>query len=135
MKGVNLGGWLSQCNYDPNHLREFIKESDIKKIKSWGMDHVRLPFDFNIVQDAEGNLKEEGFALLDSAVQWCKDSEINIILDLHKAQGFSFRNTWFSKKMESLKGRFARVIHFLKDGEWRRSLDTWQSVMEKSERM
>lgn len=42
-----------------------------------------------------------------------------------------FRNTWFSKKMESLKGRFARVIHFLKDGEWRRSLDTWQSVMEK----
>lgn len=90
MKGVNLGGWLSQCNYDPNHLREFIKESDIKKIKSWGIDHVRLPFDFNIVQDAEGNLKEEGFALLDSAVQWCKDSEINIILDLHKAQGFSF---------------------------------------------
>ncbi len=90
MKGVNLGGWLSQCNYAKNHLDEFITEIDIKKIKSWGMDHVRLPFDFNIIQDLNGNFIEEGFRYLDSAVQWCEKAGLNIILDLHKAQGFSF---------------------------------------------
>lgn len=90
MKGVNLGGWLSQCDYAKQHLDEFITETDIKKIKSWGMDHVRLPFDFNIVQDKSGNFKEEGFHYLDSAVQWCENAGLNIILDLHKAQGFSF---------------------------------------------
>lgn len=42
-----------------------------------------------------------------------------------------FKNTWLSQKMEGIKGRLAHVLHFLKDGEWRRSLDTWQSVVEK----
>jgi len=90
MKGVNLGGWLSQCDYDKTHLKEFITETDIKKIKSWGMDHVRLPFDFNIIQDKNGAFIEEGFSYLDSAVNWCEKAGLNIILDLHKAQGFSF---------------------------------------------
>ncbi|MCQ2596945.1 MAG: glycoside hydrolase family 5 protein [Treponema sp.] len=90
MKGVNLGGWLSQCNYEKKHLKEFITETDIKKIKSWGMDHVRLPFDFNIIQDKAGNFSEEGFHYLDNAVTWCQNAGLNIVLDLHKAQGFSF---------------------------------------------
>lgn len=90
MKGVNLGGWLSQCDYAKKHLDEFITETDIKKIKSWGMDHVRLPFDFNIIQEKSGNFIEEGFHYLDLAVQWCERAGLNIILDLHKAAGFSF---------------------------------------------
>lgn len=92
MKGVNLGGWLSQCNYEKKHLEEFITETDIKKIKAWGMDHVRLPFDFNIIQDKNGNFTEEGFYYLDNAIQWCQDAGLNIVLDLHKARGYSFDN-------------------------------------------
>lgn len=90
MKGVNLGGWLSQCEYDEKHFETFITEEDIKQIKSWGMDHVRLPFDFNILQDKDGNFKDDGFRFLDLAVEWCRNNNINIILDLHKAAGFSF---------------------------------------------
>ena len=39
MHGVNLGGWLSQCVHTKEHYDSFINEMDIRKIKSWGMDH------------------------------------------------------------------------------------------------
>ena len=37
-KGVNLGGWLSQCSGETEHLDTFIREEDIARIASWGMD-------------------------------------------------------------------------------------------------
>ena len=35
-KGINLGGWLSQCvSYTKEHFDTFILEDDIKKIAGW----------------------------------------------------------------------------------------------------
>lgn len=89
-KGVDLGGWLSQCDYSEERLNHFIEEPDIAKIASWGVDHVRLPFDYNIIQKEDGSFLEEGFARLQKAVDWSKKYNLNIILDLHKTKGFSF---------------------------------------------
>lgn len=88
--GVNLGGWLSQCDYDKDHIAGFITEEDIVRIKSWGCDHVRLPFDYNIILDEDGNVLESGMELLSQCVEWCRCHDLNIILDLHKTMGFSF---------------------------------------------
>lgn len=40
-----------------------------------------------------------------------------------------FANTpsWWSVKWEGVRGRFARVMHALKEGEWRRVVDSWQN--------
>ena len=54
MRGVNLGGWLSQGTYDEEHLNSFITEKDIEAIAAWGLDHVRIPVDYNIFETAEG---------------------------------------------------------------------------------
>lgn len=89
-KGVNLGGWLSQCCHTKEHYDSFITEEDIKKISSWSADHVRLPIDYNLLEDENGNFKEDGFAYIDNAVSWCKSAGLNIILDLHKTAGYSF---------------------------------------------
>ncbi len=89
-KGVNLGGWLSQCDYEKSHLDSFITESDIENIVSHGADHVRLPFDFNIIIDERGNLLPDAFHYIDNCVEWCRYYGLNIILDLHKTVGFSF---------------------------------------------
>ncbi len=88
--GVNLGGWLSQCGYEKEHIENFITEADIEKIKSWGCDHVRLPFDYNIILDDNGQVLESGMELLSRCVNWCQKHGLNIILDLHKTLGFSF---------------------------------------------
>ena len=89
-KGVNFGGWLSQCNYEKEHLDTFITENDFKIAASWGLDHIRVPFDYNILENEDGTFSEEGFAYLDMAVNACKANGLNLILDLHKTAGFSF---------------------------------------------
>jgi aryl-phospho-beta-D-glucosidase BglC (GH1 family) len=71
-RGVNLGGWLSQCDYSQERLDTFITEADIEKIASWGLDHVRLPIDYNVVETDEGTYKEDGLARIATAIVWCK---------------------------------------------------------------
>ena len=90
VKGVDLGGWLSQLKYTKEHLDSFISEEDIKTIAGWGADHVRLPMDYNIFQEEDGTLREFGFSYVDRAIEWCKKYGLNIVLDLHKTQGFIF---------------------------------------------
>ncbi len=89
-KGVDLGGWLSQCDYSQERLDHFIEEPDFAKIASWGADHVRLPFDYNIVQAEDGSFIEDGFERIAKAIAWSKKNGLNIVLDLHKTKGFSF---------------------------------------------
>lgn len=88
--GVNLGGWLSQCDYEKEHIENFITEADIARIASWGCDHVRLPFDYNIILDNNGKVLESGLDLLERGADLCRKHGLNIILDLHKTMGFSF---------------------------------------------
>ena len=108
-RGVNLGGWLSQCDYSEDRLNNFIKEEDIAKISSWDLDHVRIPVDYNVLEEAAGVYKADGFAHIDRAVEWCRKYNLNIVLDLHKTAGFSFdfgeKETGFFEN-EKLQERF-----------------------------
>ena len=45
MHGVNLGGWLSQCDHTKERYETFITKKDIETIKDWGLDHIRVPVD------------------------------------------------------------------------------------------
>ena len=89
-KGINLGGWLSQCDYSEERLNSFITEKDFEVIASWGFDHVRLPVDYNVIQDAEGRMMEKGLARIDAALRFCEKTGLHMVLDLHKTPGFSF---------------------------------------------
>ena len=90
--GINLGGWLSQCNYTKERYETFITEKDFQQIAQWKFDHVRVPFDFNVIEDANGNDLPENWKYLDNAVNWGKISGLNVILDLHKTAGFDFND-------------------------------------------
>ena len=89
-KGVNLGGWLSQCDYSAERLDGFITEGDFRQIADWGFDHVRIPIDYNVIQNEDGSMKPEGLARIDAALALCEKYGLNTVLDLHKTQGFSF---------------------------------------------
>lgn len=90
MHGINLGGWLSQCDHTKERYDTFITEDDIKTIAGWGLDHVRVPVDYDLVEDNDGNYKEEGFSYIDKIISWCGKYELNMVLDLHKTFGYSF---------------------------------------------
>jgi aryl-phospho-beta-D-glucosidase BglC (GH1 family) len=113
-KGINLGGFLSQCEHSKEHYDTFITEKDIETIASWGFDHVRLPIDYEVFETDEGEVKPEGYEKVKEVVEWCANANINIVLDLHKAYGYDFndagddvKNNLFSN--ENLKLRFLNL--------------------------
>ena len=115
MKGVNLGGWISQYDkYDKAHFESFITEKDLDYIKSLKFDHVRVPVDYNVLEDEEGNIKEEGFGYLSNCLKWCEERDLNLLIDLHECFGYSFdplkdmdRSKFFYD--EALQNRFLKL--------------------------
>jgi len=92
--GMNLGGWVSQSNLEKNHIAGFIKKEDIDRIASWGLDHIRLPFDYPILEDDSKPFVyiEDGFEILQKTLGWCKEASLNLVLDMHMAPGYAFGN-------------------------------------------
>ena len=69
MKGVNLGGWLSQCTITDEHLNSFICEADVKKIADMGADHLRLPIDYSVIESEDGSDKPDGYKHIDNCFE------------------------------------------------------------------
>ena len=111
-KGVNLGGWLSQCDYSDERLNGFITEPDFAAIASWGLDHVRIPVDYNVLENDDGNYREDGFGHLSRALGWAEKYGLNAVIDLHKTAGFSFDGGEHEAgffESEALQERFYRL--------------------------
>ena len=72
-RGINLGGWISQCgpNYNEQHYMSFVTEDDIAKIADMGLDHVRMPVDYNVIQTEDGELIESGMKHIEDCVNCC----------------------------------------------------------------
>ena len=102
LRGVNLGGWFSQVDCiqekDPvgfpgiiEHIKTFLGDSDFKRIRGAGFNHVRLPVDyFNLFDEGTLKPKDEVFALLDKAIKDIQANDLDVILDLHKCPGHDF---------------------------------------------
>lgn len=115
-KGVNFGGWFSQCDYSKERFDNFITEKDFKKVSEWGADHVRIPIDYNLVEDENGNYLESGIAYIQNAINLCEKYKLNMVLDVHKTAGFSFdegeNETGFFDNIE-YQERFYRLWEML----------------------
>lgn len=88
--GINFGGWLSQCRHTTEHYDTFIGADDFRQVAAWGLDHIRVPVDYDLFLSADGSFRESGFGYIDFAIAQCKANGLNMILDLHRTPGFSF---------------------------------------------
>lgn len=125
MAGANLGHWISQYGSKSHeHFSGYITENDIGRIKSWGMDHVRLPVDYFLFEDDAnpGFYRENGLVYIDRCIGWCEKHNLNLVLDLHHAPGFFFgdgaKNNLFTDRTMQLRyiaiwkffaGRYSRI--------------------------
>ena len=112
MKGVNFGGWLSQGEYTKEHLDSFITADDFRKAASWGIDHIRVPVDYNIFGEDGGTPSEEGLAYVQKAIDLCGENGLNMVLDLHKTYGYSFYDGYNEAGFfdsEELQEKFCRL--------------------------
>ncbi len=152
LKGIALGGWLMMegymmcgrnisekackeglersagkeaCDDFTRSFREtFIRESDIKTIKEWGANCIRIPFNYRVVEfeDKPFSLNEDGLAYLDRAVEWCRKHSLYCILDMHAAPGAqnpdwhadcTGQPEFFTDQFN--QDRYLRLWHFLAD--------------------
>ena len=88
-KIVDLIGLENTSHFYDLYLANYVAEQDIEKIASWGFNSIRLPFNYRLLSpvDQPGVYLEEGFALLDNVLQWCKKYHLYLILDMHCAPG------------------------------------------------
>lgn len=122
-KGVNLGGWISQFDkYDEAHFESFITEKDIAYIAEIGCDHVRVPVDYNVLEDEEGNKIEKGFGYLKKCREWCEKYNLNMLIDLHECYGYSF---------DPLKKDMDRKKFFYDEKLQERFLNLWKEIAEE----
>lgn len=118
LRGINLGNWLNPEGYmfkfnNVNSFRlidgaikelvgadeanrfwksfrdNYITKEDIHFMKSLGMNHIRVPFNFRffLVEDHPEIYLEEGFKRLDDVIKWCSEENLYVVLDLHAAPG------------------------------------------------
>ena len=127
-KGVNLGGWMSQCDYSEARLDGFITEPDFAQIAAWGFDHVRLPVDYNVIQNRDGSMKPEGLARVDRAVALCEKYGLRVVLDLHKTQREKFYAVWecFAARYGAMSERV--VFDLLNEMTEKKYLEGWKSA-------
>jgi endoglucanase len=117
LRGVGVGGWLNMENFITGYpsteelhrkalLRVlgpeaydaffdrftdvFFTDQDAALLAGLGMNCVRLPFHYRHFEDDDRpmELREEGFRLLDRAVEACARHGLYTVLDLHAAPGF-----------------------------------------------
>jgi hypothetical protein len=117
LKGTNLGHWLvpegymfkmEQVNaprkidellyeligpdslavFWKGFLNNYITHDDIKYLKSIGANHIRLPFHYKMfTDDLYMGERNAGFKYVDRLIEWCKEEELYILLDMHCAPG------------------------------------------------
>ncbi|MCM1153386.1 MAG: glycoside hydrolase family 5 protein [Muribaculum sp.] len=68
----------------------YITKADIDFIASTGANTIRLPFHYKLFTDEDymGLTKDQdGFARIDSVINWCRTNDLYLILDMHDAPG------------------------------------------------
>ena len=71
------------------YRKDYVTESDIKRIAELGFNSVRPALNARRFMTEEENPKyiDEGFQLLDNLIQWCGKYNIYVIIDMHGAPG------------------------------------------------
>lgn len=74
--------WLS---YQTN----FVTEADIADMAAEGFNTIRIPFNYRLLspENQPGVYSEEGFQVLDRVIEWCRNNDLGVILDMHACPG------------------------------------------------
>jgi len=96
-RGTNISHWLSQSDARGDERKNYFTEKDVKYLAGLGFDHLRIPVDEVQLWQENGQKDEEGFSLLQDALNWCKEYKLKAVVDLH-----ILRSHHFNEKVKPL---------------------------------
>ena len=68
----------------------YITRKDVQFVKRTGSNTIRIPFHYKLFTDEDYmglTANQDGFARIDSVVEWCRTEGLYLILDMHDAPG------------------------------------------------
>ncbi len=68
----------------------YITREDVLFVKRTGSNTIRIPFHYKLFTDEDYmglTVNQDGFARIDSVIEWCRGEDIYLILDMHDAPG------------------------------------------------
>ena len=71
-------------------LNNYVTKADIHYLKTIGMNSIRVPFNYRMFTSElymGASDPENGFKLLDRVINWCKQEQLYVLLDMHCAPG------------------------------------------------
>ncbi len=83
--GPDFTAWFWQ-----EFKKNYITQDDIKYIKQTGMNSLRIPFHYKMFTDEDYmglTANQNGFEMIDQVVEWCRQENLYVILDMHDAPG------------------------------------------------
>ncbi len=91
IKGVlnQLVGEDEANRFWTTYRNDYITREDIQFIKRAGFNSVRIPFNYRLLvtENDPHKLEGVGYGLLDRVVNWCKEENLYVVLDMHAAPG------------------------------------------------
>jgi hypothetical protein len=106
---------------------QYITKDDIRKMADLGYNSVRIPFNWRVLmEDEPGEIifKEEGFAFLDTCIDWCEEYSIYAFLDMHGAPGGQT-----GANIDDSADNLPRL--FMDDDYWEKGLRLWEKIASR----
>ena len=104
----------------------YITEADIAFIASTGANTIRLPFHYKLFTDEDymGLVsKQDGFARVDSVIEWCRKYGLYVILDMHDAPG--------GQTGDNIDDSYGYPWLLVSEASQRLYADIWRSIAER----
>ena len=104
-RGFNLMAFFSNFSDDEQYKNMRVSPEDLKWIRDWGFDYIRLPFSYWMFVDGSWrttgrmdpdeiqNIDEAALAKLDQAVEHCVEYGLHVTVNMHRAPGYCI-NGW-----------------------------------------
>jgi len=88
-KGTNISHWLSQHLKGDDFKKRF-SERDCSFLAELGFDHIRIPFEEQVLWREDGQKNNEAWDMLHQGVDWALVNNLNVVLDLHSTYSHHF---------------------------------------------
>lgn len=107
----------------------YITADDIRFIASQGANTIRLPFNYKLftAEDYMGNpnpaASGEGFMFMDKVIEWCRQNNLYLILDMHDCPG--------SQTGDNIDDGYGYPWLFESEKAQQQFCDIWQTIAQK----
>jgi endoglucanase len=92
-RGTNISHWLSQSDRRGDDRAAWFTQQDVQFLADLGLDHVRIPIDECQLWDDLERPLNDGFDLLESALDWAEGAGLAVVVDLHILKNHFFNQS------------------------------------------